>query len=452
MEQNEEKNKNPVTSPQTEEPKKEKQPLTEAQRLKRNKLIVYPLMGLLFIGSMWWIFAPSEEDKQKELQSQGFNTEMPLADGMEIIGDKTKAYELGELEARQQSRERAMQDLGDMFKGEADNDVSEDEYSLMNPGTAEEKKIEAPKVQRTVQSSANAYRNLNTTLGSFYEEPKRNDEEVDELKERIAMLEAQLESGQNTNSAVDEQLALMEKSYELAARYMGGQNGQNGQAQAVSIPKPTVRAASDKAVASPVKQVHEQVVSALSQPMTNEEFVAAHSQERNYGFHTAVGKATVTERNTISACVYGNQTITDGQAVKLRLLEPMAVDDMIIPRNAVVVGAGRIQGERLGISITSLEYEGTIIPVELMVYDSDGQEGIFIPNSMELNAVKEVAANMGGSLGSSINISTDAGAQLASDLGKGVIQGTSQYIAKKMRTVKVHLKSGYKVMLYQERD
>ena len=452
MEQKEEQNKNPVTSTQTEEPKKEKQPLTEAQRQKRNKLIVYPLMGLLFIGSMWWIFSPSEEDKQKELQSQGFNTEMPLADGTEIIGDKTKAYELGELEARQQSRERAMQDLGDMFKGESEEDSEEDDYSLMNPGGAEEKKAETPKVQRTVQSSANAYRNLNTTLGSFYEQPKRNDEEVDELKERIAMLEAQLESGQNANSAMDEQMALMEKSYELAARYMGSQNGQGGQAQAVATPKPIVRAASDKAVATPVKLVHEQVVSALSQPMTNEEFVAVHSQERNYGFHTAVGKATVTDKNTISACVYGNQTITDGQAVKLRLLEPMAVDDMIIPRNAVVVGAGRIQGERLGVAITSLEYEGTIIPVELMVYDSDGQEGIFIPNSMELNAVKEVAANMGGSLGSSINISTDAGAQLASDLGKGVIQGTSQYIAKKMRTVKVHLKSGYKVMLYQERD
>lgn len=455
MEQKEEQNKNPVTSTQAEEPKKEKQPLTEAQRQKRNKLIVYPLMGLMFIGSMWWIFAPSEEDKQKELQSQGFNTEMPLADGTEIIGDKTKAYELGELEARQQSRERAMQDLGDMFKGEDENDSEEDDYSLMNPGGTEEKKTETPKVQRTVQSSANAYRDLNTTLGSFYEQPERNDEEVDELKERIAMLEAQLESGQNTNSAMDEQMALMEKSYELAARYMGGQNGQNGQngqVQAVATPKPTVRATSDKAMATPVKQVHEQVVSALSQPMTNEEFVATHSQERNYGFHTAVGKATVTDKNTISACVYGNQTITDGQAVKLRLLEPMAVDDMIIPRNAVVVGAGRIQGERLGIAITSLEYEGTIIPVELMVYDSDGQEGIFIPNSMELNAVKEVAANMGGSLGSSINISTDAGAQLASDLGKGVIQGTSQYIAKKMRTVKVHLKSGYKVMLYQERD
>ncbi len=144
--------------------------------------------------------------------------------------------------------------------------------------------------------------------------------------------------------------------------------------------------------------------------------------------------------------------MTDGQAVKLRLLEPMAVAERIIPHNAVVVGTAKIQGERLGIGITSIEYEGTIIPVELSVYDTDGHEGIFIPNSMEKNAVREVAANMGGSLGSSINISTDAGAQLASDLGKGLIQGTSQYIAKKMRTMKVHLKSGYRVMLYQDKD
>lgn len=97
----------------------------------------------------------------------------------------------------------------------------------------------------------------------------------------------------------------------------------------------------------------------------------------------------------------------------------------------MVVGTGKIQGERLDIEITSLEYDGTIIPVELAVYDTDGQPGIFIPNSMEMNAVREVAANMGGSLGSSINISTNAGAQLASDLGKGLIQGTSQYIAKR---------------------
>ena len=91
-----------------------------------------------------------------------------------------------------------------------------------------------------------------------------------------------------------------------------------------------------------------------------------------------------------------------------------------------------------------------IIPVELTIYDSDGQEGIFIPSSMEINAAKEIAANMGTSLGTSINITTDAKAQLLSDLGKGLIQGTSTYISKKIKIVKVHLKAGYKLMLYQK--
>ena len=215
-------------------------------------------------------------------------------------------------------------------------------------------------------------------------------------------------------------------------------------------PYPVQKAGKD--TAAPVRQVAHQVVSSLSQPMSIAEFVASFSQERNRSFNTAVGVTTVSDKNTLSACVYGAQSVTDGQAVKLRLLEPMAVADKIIPRNAVVIGTAKIQGERLDIEITSLEYAGTIIPVELVVYDTDGQPGIFIPNSMEMNAVREVAANMGGSLGSSINISTNAGAQLASDLGKGLIQGTSQYIAKKMRTVKVHLKAGYKVMLYQDRN
>ena len=99
-----------------------------------------------------------------------------------------------------------------------------------------------------------------------------------------------------------------------------------------------------------------------------------------------------------------------------------------------------------------MEYKGTLFPVELEVYDADGQRGILVPNSMEYDAAREIAAGMGTSMGSSINISTDAGAQLASDLGKGVIQGVSQYISKRMRTVRVHLKSGYRVLLYQEKE
>ena len=81
------------------------------------------------------------------------------------------------------------------------------------------------------------------------------------------------------------------------------------------------------------------------------------------------------------------------------------------------------------------------------MYDTDGQAGVCIPNSTEINAVKEVAANMGTSAGTSISLTSDAGQQLAADLGRGVIQGTSQYVSKKLREVKVSLKAGYRVFL-----
>ena len=434
-------------APDTGKPKKEREPLTEAQRLKRQKMIVLPAMVLVFIGAMWLIFAPSS-GKEQQPGTDGYNTEMPDADkaNRQIIGDKLKAYEHGEREERQESRNRAIGQLGDMFDREIAGTEDGTDFDLANPGGKEEKA--QPATPQTIQSSAAAYRDLNATLGNFYEQPKNDNAEMDELLERIASLESELESGKGKVSAVDDQVALMEKSYELAAKYMGGQNG--GKPEQAAEPATVQKGKKNKA--TPVRQVTRQVVSSLAQPMSNAEFVSALLQERNRGFNTAVGTAEVSDRNTIPACVHGTQSVTDGQTVRLRLLEPMAVAGRTIPRNAVVVGTGKIQGERLDIEITSLEYDGTIIPVELAVYDTDGQPGIFIPNSMEMNAVREVAANMGGSLGSSINISTNAGAQLASDLGKGLIQGTSQYIAKKMRTVKVHLKAGYRVMLYQEKD
>ena len=431
-----------------EKPKQERTPLTEAERLRRQKMIVLPAMVLVFLGAMWLIFAPSS-DGTKEPGMDGYNMEMPDADkaDRQIIGDKAKAYEQGAMEERKENRNRSMMELGDMFDREVAGNESSADFCLTDNDSVEKSKPLAP---QSIRSSATAYRDLNTTLGSFYEQPKEERADMEELLERIASLESELETEKGKASAMDDQVALMEKSYELAAKYMGGQNGTQPPVGQAAEPYPVQKAG--KNTAAPVRQVTHQVVSSLSQPMSNAEFVASFSQERNRSFNTAVGVTTVSDKNTISACVYGAQSVTDGQAVKLRLLEPMEVADKIIPRNAVVVGTAKIQGERLDIGITSLEYDGTIIPVELAVYDTDGQPGIFIPNSMEMNAVREVAANMGGSLGSSINISTNAGAQLASDLGKGLIQGTSQYIAKKMRTVKVHLKAGYKVMLYQDRN
>ena len=95
----------------------------------------------------------------------------------------------------------------------------------------------------------------------------------------------------------------------------------------------------------------------------------------------------------------------------------------------------------------AVQHGGAVVPVDLSVYDTNGNEGIPVPGSEELNAVKEIAANMGAGMGSSITITDDAGSQLLSDLGRSAIQGVSQYVSKKMRSVKVTLKAGYSVLL-----
>lgn len=432
--------------------------LTEEERQRRKKFIIYPLMFLLFAGSMWLIFAPSEKEEEK--QAKGFNTEVPDPMAAELIGDKKKAYEKEMMEQKEQERSQAMQSLSSMFGEMTGGQPAQSSEELALKTDASERdngfgtRTAAP--QEGFHASASAYQDINRTLGSFYEAP-REDPEKEELRARLEELEARMSSEQQSPAiTVNDQMALLEKSYQLAAKYMPSGGGQQSPSKALvsdgetaSDREAVAATRNGKAVAFPVAPVSEQVVSALAQPMSDSTFRTEYVKERNFLFQTAIGTASQTEKNTISACVHNNQTVTDGQTVRFRLLEPMLVSGREIPRNALVVGTAKIQGERLNVLITSLEYHGNIISVELAVYDTDGQAGIFIPGSMERSAAKEIVAGMGTSAGSSMNFSTDAGAQLAADLGKGLIQGTSQYFAKKMRTVKVHLKPDYKVLLYQ---
>lgn len=430
---------------------KEKRPLTEEQRLLRRKMLVFPLMGLTFLGCMWLIFAPSQEDREKERQGQGFNTDMPQPEDSKIIGDKAKAYEQQLLEKRQKQRRGMVGDLSSFWD---DTDVKPDAADAPEDcrltSVATPRKETDSRQHAGIRSSAAANKRLNTSLGTFYEPPKE-DAEKKELRQRIDELERMVMEQEKQPARMEEQVALLEKSYELAAKYQNGGSNAGQTARTDGTEMTGSNAGEKEMKAEPVSGVQQLVVSALPQPLTDSAFIADYGGERNYGFHTAIGTAEAAGKNTIAACVQGDQTITDGQTVRLRLLEPMRVSGRTIPRNTPLVGMARLQGERLEIGIISLEHQGNIIPVELAVYDSDGQAGIFVPGSMETDAAKEIGANMGSSLGSSINISTDAGAQLASDLGKGVIQGVSQYISKKMRTVRVHLKSGYRVLLYQEK-
>ena len=433
------KNENGTTVPQTDgKPKKEDKPkrkLTPQQVQQRRKMIVFPLMFLAFAGCMYLIFAPSGKEDVNMESVGGFNADIPMPAEDGIIADKQKAYEQAMLNRKQQDKIQSLQDFG--FTGDDKAEEPQAEIDLMPEEDA--------KPQRGGGASSRAaYRDINRQLSTFYETPAV-DEEKEDLKRQVAELTDRLQQQQNAMPTADDQMALLEKSYELAAKYMNGQDGQITQV-------PATGTITQQPQAQPVQAIRETTVSGLQQPMSDADFIRAYSQPRNYGFNTAVGTGYAMGKNTIAACIHQDQTLTDGQAVKLRLLEPMQAGNIVVPKNTLVAGTAKVQGERLDILVSSIEYAGNIISVELAVFDTDGQKGLSVPSSMEQEAFNEAMANIGSGLGTSISFARSAGQQVAMDVTRGLLQGTSGYLAKKFRTVKVKLKAGYKVMLYAKQQ
>ena len=381
-------------------------PKTVAERERLKRLTVYTLLIMSFLVCLWIIFAPSGEDEAAKGQA---NMELPDQTSAGMPDTKLKAYEQ---EAAQKDKSRNDSTI---------NAVSLQLDTVTAPAT--------PTVPDEIQNSAAAYQQAQASLQDFYVPDYNESAQVAELQARIDELEMQ--NAMTQQSQQPNEMELLERSYQLAAQYMGNGNNADGQSPPVQSDE------KGKRNVQPVQNVTHSVVSTLS----------AATNDR--GFNTSVGIKRSAGRNTIAAVIAGDQSVTNGQSVKLRTTEPMWIGNRLIPRQTTLTGLGRLQDERLEIEITSVETGGSIYEVELKVYDSDGQEGINIPNSMESDALHEIGANMGSTMGSSINISTDAGAQIASDVGRGLINGVSQYLTKKMRTVKVHLKSGYRVMLYQ---
>ena len=195
-----------------------------------------------------------------------------------------------------------------------------------------------------------------------------------------------------------------------------------------------------------------QVVSSLGQPMSDADFIKEYGTKvRNLGFHSLTSTAAPMMRNTLKVVVDRTTTLKEGDNVVLRLLETAKVQGLRIPRQSRLIAIAKIEGNRMHLLIKSIEVDGHIIAVKLSAYDTDGQEGVYIPGSEDINALKEVGANIGGSMGTSFTFASSAKDQIISEAARGVMQGASQLLQKKLRTIKVTLKGGYHLFLVQSK-
>ncbi|OYD40983.1 conjugative transposon protein TraM [Sphingobacterium cellulitidis] len=416
---------------------------TQDTQEKLKKPLIFGLMAIVFTGCMYLIFKPSED--KKALENLGLNDAVPQATGAGMPDDKGKAYEQEMLQNKEQEKRNALATLSDYWNTEDKDEFIDESYSDEEESYGNGYRSSG----RNNNPGLNSYRNMQNTLGSFYEEDNSEAielrKQVDDLKEQLA------EKDVPKVATVDDQLALMEKSYQMAAKYLpSGTNTEN--TAVVPTGNSTVKGSNQKEHFVSFTSVKKNTVSALYREPTDSAFLEDWSESRNRGFYTAGSVEQVVQpKNSIKACVHNAQTVIGETGVRLRLLEAAQTPERTIPKGTVVTANAKFQGGRLQLKIMSVELDGNIIPVDITIYDLDGQQGLYVPYSPEMNALTEMAGNMSQTGGTSLMLSQNAGQQIAADLSRGVVQGISGYFSKKVRTPKVTLKAGHQVFLVSKK-
>lgn len=157
-------------------------------------------------------------------------------------------------------------------------------------------------------------------------------------------------------------------------------------------------------------------------------------------------ESTVSEEDghLLKVMFASDQKISSGQRVTLRLLEDMVVDGILVPANTFVSAVCTV-GERLSISVRSIELNGKIYQLGYVGYDTDGEKGLYCPQTKE-NKVKEEVGQQGRQIGRSF-----LGNRITGIAGEIISAGAS-ILENSKGVVTIQVTSGYTFYLKQERN
>ncbi|MBI3137222.1 MAG: conjugative transposon protein TraM [Sphingobacteriales bacterium] len=160
------------------------------------------------------------------------------------------------------------------------------------------------------------------------------------------------------------------------------------------------------------------------------------------GFYSWSEEKETEQPNTIEAVVHGDQVLVNGSVIKFRLLAPVYIRGSCIAAGAFVNGLVSLNNERLEIVINAIRSGKSVYSIQLEVFDLDGLPGIYIPGAITREAAKQSAEQ-------SMQIlelrAMDPGIKAqAAATGVGAIKNL---LSKKVKLLKVMVKSGYQVLL-----
>ena len=162
------------------------------------------------------------------------------------------------------------------------------------------------------------------------------------------------------------------------------------------------------------------------------------------------------EPNLIKAIIDENVKAVDGSRVRLRLLDDIEINDIVVPKGTYIYalmsgfGSQRVKG-----NIKSILVNDNIIKVNLSIYDTDGLEGLYVPSSNFRETTKDVASGAMNNSSALTSSSTTAGNSLIQWGNQAItnaVQKTSNAISKSIKKNSAKLKYGTFVYLVNGKE
>ena len=155
-----------------------------------------------------------------------------------------------------------------------------------------------------------------------------------------------------------------------------------------------------------------------------------------------------TENNFIKAVIDENNKGFLGSRIRFRLLEDIFVGQRKISKGSILYG--QISGfsmQRVELNIISVFSKGEILPVNLSIYDLDGMKGLYVPQSIFRDMVREMGSN--SVQGTQMDM---GGSGFFTSIGTRLFTSTSKSIANLIKANKAKLKYNSYVLLIDEKE
>lgn len=197
-------------------------------------------------------------------------------------------------------------------------------------------------------------------------------------------------------------------------------------------------------------EINEKKVSALEDEAKASDVVKRTKTSSEY-FNTL--SENEPEPHLIKAIIDENIKAVDGSRVRLRLLDDVEINDMVVHKGSYIYaimsgfGSQRVKG-----SVNSLLVGDELVKVNLSIYDTDGLEGLYVPSSQFRETSKDVASSaMTGNV--SMNNNTgNSFTQWGMQAVQNAYTRTSNAISKAVKKNSIKLKYGSFVYLVNGRE